>query len=81
MARTLPDEARPQVGQLMEACKEHLKSSWNILDLSGIFALYIAAFGHFSQNQFLLQQVGAAAILLNAFSVLQLLRPFELTST
>lgn len=51
---------------------------WNVLDLGGITAVYAACYIHFQGiNTLVLQQVGALAVLLNCFSLLQVLRPFD----
>ena len=51
---------------------------WNALDLGGIAAVYVACGAHYLQgNSFVLQQVGALAVLLNSMSLLQVLRPFK----
>ena len=62
-----------------DAVCEYLGSGWNIIDVVGIMALYIAAAGHFLRLPFVVQQVGAVGVLANAFSLLQLLQPFPLT--
>ena len=57
----------------------HLDSWWNRCDIAGIAALYVASVAHFARLETVLRQVGAVGVLLNAFSLLQLLRPFEKT--
>ena len=57
--------------------RKYLEDWWNLCDLCGIIALYVASGAHFFQVPTVLQQVGALGILLNAFSVLQLLKPFS----
>ena len=54
---------------------------WNLIDLLGIVALYVAAAAHFGNEPFVLEQVGAVGVLANAFSLLQLLQPFQATGT
>ena len=54
-------------------------SGWNCIDVAGIMALYGAAAAHLTDSESLLQTVGSLGVLLNAFSVLQLLTPFEST--
>ena len=62
-----------------DALCEYLGSGWNVIDVVGIMALYVAAAGHFARVPFVVQQVGAVGVLANAFSLLQLLQPFPLT--
>eukprot|EP01046_Picozoa_sp_COSAG06_P004988 COSAG06_NODE_216_length_20108_cov_9.428857_17_plen_1409_part_00 len=51
---------------------------WNVLDLGGIAAVYVACGMHFqSDGAIFVQRAGSLAILLNSFSLLQVLRPFE----
>jgi F0F1-type ATP synthase membrane subunit b/b' len=57
----------------------YLSSAWNMIDLAGILALYAAAVAHLIDNEAVLQRVGSLGVLLNAFSFLQLLTPFEST--
>jgi hypothetical protein len=64
---------------LVSSIREHLSDMWNLFDLGGILALYVASGAHFAHQTYLLQQVGAFGVLLNAFSVLQMLQPFDLT--
>jgi WD40 repeat protein len=64
---------------LTPSTKEYLTDAWNLCDLGGIAALYIACGAHFAQSAFVLTQVGSFGVLLNSFSVLQLLTPFEWT--
>jgi hypothetical protein len=47
--------------------------------VAGILALYGAAVAHLIDSQVLLQHVGSLGVLLNGFSFLQLLTPFEST--
>ena len=54
-----------------------IDSMWNLLDLGGIAAVYVACAAHFQGDDFVLQQAGSMAVLLNSFSLLQVLRPFE----
>jgi hypothetical protein len=61
------------------AGQKYLSSAWNCIDLAGILALYGAAAAHMADCEVLLQSVGALGVLLNGFSVLQLLTPFEST--
>jgi hypothetical protein len=61
------------------ALTEHLSSGWNLCDLAGIVALYVASAGHFTGNEVLLQQVGAIGVLLNAFSFLKLAQPLDVS--
>ena len=61
------------------SAREYLSDPWNMSDLSGIAALYVASAAHFTRQPFLVQQVGALGVLLNSASLLQLLRPFDLT--
>lgn len=58
---------------------EYFKSGWNVCNFGGIVALYVAVAAHFTDEKFILEQVGAIGVLLNAFSLLELLQPFELT--
>jgi hypothetical protein len=58
---------------------KYLSSGWNLIDLAGILALYVAAVAHLIDSEVLLQHVGSLGVLLNAFSLLQLLTPFEST--
>lgn len=55
---------------------------WNLMDLGGIVAVYVACAGHFlieadPPEAYTVQQAAAVAILLNSFSLLQVLRPFD----
>lgn len=61
------------------ALKEHLSSSWNLCDIAGIVALYVASAAHFSCSALLLQHVGAIGVLLNAFSFLKLAQPLHVS--
>jgi hypothetical protein len=61
------------------AALKYLSSGWNCIDVAGILALYGAAAAHMTDSAALLQGVGSLGVLLNAFSVLQLLTPFEAT--
>jgi methyl-accepting chemotaxis protein len=58
---------------------KYLSSGWNLIDLAGILALYVAAVAHLIDSEVLLQHVGSLGVLLNAFSLLQLLTPFDST--
>ena len=58
---------------------QYFSSAWNCIDIAGIMALYGAAVAHLIHSEWLLQTVGSLGVLLNAFSVLQLLTPFEAT--
>ena len=64
---------------LASSTKEYLTNGWNLCDLGGMISLYVACGAHFAQSAIVLTQVGAFGVLLNAFSVLQLLTPFEVT--
>ena len=57
----------------------YLSSGWNLIDIAGIVALYGASAAHFANSELLLQRVGSLGVLLNAFSLLKLLTPFEAT--
>ena len=61
------------------ALTEYFRSWWNFCNLTGIAALYVASAAHFTDARFLLEQVGAVGVLLNTFSLLELLQPFEST--
>eukprot|EP01045_Picozoa_sp_COSAG04_P009810 COSAG04_NODE_582_length_12404_cov_81.591792_8_plen_309_part_00 len=63
--------------RLTSSAAEYVEDWWNLCDLGGIIALYVASGAHFFQAPIVLQQVGALGVLLNAFSVLQLLKPFS----
>ena len=54
-----------------------LSDSWNLCDIAGIVALYAASLAYFTRHPGTLQLVGAVGVLLNSFSFLKLLRPFE----
>ena len=62
-----------------EELKKYFTDPWNNIDLAGILALYVAILAHFLDADFVLMQVGGLGVLLNAWSVLQLLRPFSST--
>ena len=61
------------------ALTEYFRSWWNVCHLAGIAALYVASAAHFTDARFLLEHLGAVGVLLNAFSLLELLQPFEST--
>ena len=61
------------------AAKKYLSSGWNLIDVGGILALYGATAAHMIDSELLLQHVGSLGVLLNGFSILQLLTPFEST--
>ena len=56
---------------------------WNLMDLGGIAAVYVACAMHFMSDAYSgdiahgMQRAGALAILLNSLSLLQVLRPFD----
>jgi hypothetical protein len=56
---------------------------WNLMDLGGIAAGYVACAMHFTSDAYSgdmahgVQQAGALAILLNSLSLLQVMRPFD----
>ena len=56
---------------------------WNLMDLGGIAAVYVACAMHFTSDAYSgdiahgVQQAGALAILLNSLSLLQVMRPFD----
>ena len=56
---------------------------WNLMDLGGIAAVYVACAMHFMSDAYSgdiahgVQQAGALAILLNSLSLLQVMRPFD----
>ena len=56
---------------------------WNLMDLGGIAAVYVACAMHFMSDAYSgdiahgVQQAGAPAILLNSLSLLQVMRPFD----
>jgi hypothetical protein len=60
---------------LWAALTEHLSAGWNLCDLAGIIALFVATAAHFTGSTVLLQQIGAVGVLLNAFSLLKLVQP------
>eukprot|EP01045_Picozoa_sp_COSAG04_P018669 COSAG04_NODE_1744_length_5718_cov_22.631073_4_plen_271_part_00 len=65
--------------RLQDALGKYFAEVWNCVDLAGIVALYVASAAHFLDADFALVQVGGVGVLLNAWSVLQLLRPFSNT--
>ena len=50
---------------------------WNLIDIGGIAAVYVACAAYFQGEAFVLQQAGSMAVLLNSFTLLRVLRPFE----
>ena len=72
-------QVRQSLTSADSSMKYYLMDGWNICELLGIAALYVACGAHFMHDEYLRQQVGAVGVLINAFSLLQLLRPFELT--
>lgn len=68
-----------QLSLPLSSVQEYLSDPWNMSDLGGIAALYVAAAAHFMREPLVLQQVGPCGVLLNSVSILQLLRPFDLT--
>jgi len=66
-----------QLGRAASLREYVWEDMWNQCDLAGIVALYVASVSHFCDGEYLLQQVGALGVLLNAFSLLKQLRPFE----
>eukprot|EP01048_Picozoa_sp_COSAG05_P016860 COSAG05_NODE_2227_length_3364_cov_6.223583_2_plen_100_part_00 len=69
--------------ELKQFCHEKLqyfKSVWNGLDVAGVIALYASAAAYYDiLNHESLNYIGALGFLLNSFSFLQLLRPFDVT--
>eukprot|EP01047_Picozoa_sp_COSAG01_P125687 COSAG01_NODE_54760_length_330_cov_0.324675_2_plen_93_part_01 len=63
----------------MRGLRSYASSGWNLIDATGIWALYCAIFAHRTGSELLMQRVGSLGVLLNAFSVLQLLSPFDVT--
>jgi hypothetical protein len=61
------------------AVRDYLSVGWNCIDVAGILALYGASVAHFIDSEVLMQHVGSLGVLLNGFSFLQLLTPFEST--
>ena len=57
----------------------YLLNGWNLCDLSGILALYIACAAHLLDHAPTVESVGSAGLLLNCFSILPLLMPFRTT--
>jgi hypothetical protein len=83
---TLPQDSSSATSPAKRVCccsraalSEHFKSPWNLCNIGGILALYVASAAHFCDATFLLEQVGAVGVLLNAISFLELLQPLELT--
>ena len=64
---------------LAQKLRCYLSDSWNWFDIFGVLALYVATAAHFVELHSVLRPVGAAGVLSNAFSLLQLLRPFDST--
>ena len=62
-----------------ESILRHLMDGWHICDYCGIVALFISSTGHFLGSISVVQQVGALAVLISSVSLVQLLRPFEMT--
>eukprot|EP01046_Picozoa_sp_COSAG06_P008754 COSAG06_NODE_447_length_15632_cov_47.212193_5_plen_1473_part_00 len=77
MRRRVTDKSDPP--SCWSAARKYLSSGWNCIDVAGILALYGAAAAHMTDSAALLQGVGSLGVLLNAFSLLQLLTPFEAT--
>eukprot|EP01046_Picozoa_sp_COSAG06_P065525 COSAG06_NODE_16133_length_1020_cov_1.287731_1_plen_292_part_10 len=63
----------------LRGLRSYASSGWNLIDATGIWALYCAIFAHRTGSELLMQRVGSLGVLLNAFSVLQLLSPFDVT--
>lgn len=57
----------------------YLLSGWNLCDLSGILALYVACVAHFLDHVSTVESVGSVGLLCNCFSILPLLMPFRMT--
>jgi len=57
----------------------YLFNGWNLCDLSGILALYVACVAHFLDRVSIVESVGSIGLLCNCFSILPLLMPFRMT--
>jgi hypothetical protein len=64
---------------LTEKLSNYMSDVWNWFDIIGMLALYLATVAHFTNMPFVLQPIGGLGVLLNAFSFLQLLKPFDST--
>jgi hypothetical protein len=53
-----------------------IDAMWNLLDLGGIAAVYVACAAYFQGETYVVQRGGSLAVLLNSFSLLQVMRPF-----
>jgi hypothetical protein len=79
---------RDEVVQVIYVCKGsslheklagYLGECWNWFNIIGIVSIYGAAAAHYSDAQYVLRPVGAVGVLANAFSLLELLKPFDKT--
>jgi hypothetical protein len=66
-------------GTFLNGLRKFSSDFWNFFDVGSIIMVYGAAIASFTGNPCAVEQVGAMAIVLNSASVIQLMRPFELT--